>query len=291
MTKPSSTTSDERSALIRQAREAARARYARWDDSLFDALLDSPLDHIWRALKTRPPEHRLASVRTYIDLVAAGIGEGVLHGIHGEPSSLLEAFIRDKVPYWFGASNPDRHGKIAASAWNIAAGARAQAVWIDQYLLANLEDFENPMRLKETAAELLRPVLEETPAAKWNGPGTVTVISLNTIVADFLPGRITAVTPRLVCIADRRRDVRLGVLLVPNGASRCLGPMRGGDTGLPNDARLPPIRWSAVDVSIGGMRVALPLAGSLPQETLALPSGFLLASLPNSQRLWVIDSP
>lgn len=291
MTKPSSTTSDERSALILQVREAARARYARWDDRLFDALLEDPLDHIWHALKTRPPEHRLASVRTYIDLVVAGIGEGVLHGIHGEPSSLLEAFIRDKVPYWFGASNPDRHGKIAASAWNIAAGARAQAGWIDQYLLANLEEFENPMRLKEKAAELLRPVLEETPAAKWNGPCTVTVISLNTIVADFLPGRITAVTPRLVCIADRRRDVRLGVLLMPDGASRCLGPMRDDGTGMANAASLPPIQWTDDNVTIGDLQVALPLTGSLPQETLALPSGYLLASLPNSQRLWVIDSP
>lgn len=291
MTPSSSTTSAERSALIRQLREAARARYARWDDRLFDALLEDPLDHIWRTLKTRPPEHRLASVRTYIDLVAAGIGEGVLHGIHGEPSSLLEAFIRDKVPDWFAGSNPDRHGKIAASAWNIAAGARAQAGWIDQYLLANLHEFENPMRLKETAAELLRPVLEETPAARWNGPGTVTVISLNNVVADFLPGRMTAVTPRLVCIADRRRDVRLGMLLMPDGASRCLGTMRGDNAGMPDDASLPPIRWTAADVSIGDLRVALPLAGSLPQETLALPSGFLLASLPNSQRLWVIDSP
>ncbi len=284
-------TSDERSALIRQVREAAQARYARWDDKLFDALLEDPLDHIWHALKTRPPEHRLASVRTYIDLVAAGIGEGVMHGIHGEPSSLLEAFIRDKVPYWLGASNPDRHGRIAASAWNIAAGARAQAGWIDQYLLANLREFENPMRIKEKAAELLRPVLEETPAARWNGPGTVTVIALNNSAADFLPGKMTTVTPRLVCIADRRRDFRLGVLLMPDGASRCLGPMRGDGAGMTDDDSLPPIRWTAADVSIGDLRVALPLTGSLPQETLALPSGFLLASLPNSQRLWVIDSP
>jgi hypothetical protein len=291
MTKSSSTTSAERSALIRQAREAARARYARWDDRIFDALLEDPLDHIWRALKTRPPEHRLASARTYIDLVAAGIGEGVLHGIHGEPSSLLEAFIRDKVPYWFGESNPDRHGKIAATAWNIAAGGRAQAGWIDQYLLANLHEFVNPMRLKETTAELLRPVLEETPAAKWNGPGTVTVLTLNTSVADFLPGRMTTVTPRLVCIADRRRDVRLGVLLMPNGASRCLGPMRCDGAEMTDDDSLPAIRWTVADVSIGDLRISLPLAGSLPQEALALPSGFLLASLPNSQRLWVIDSP
>lgn len=291
MIRSSPTASSERAALIRQSRDAARARYARWDDTLFDALLEDPLDHIWHALKTRPPEHRLASVRTYIDLVAAGIGEGVLHGIQGEPSSLLEAFIRDKVPYWFGESNPDRHGKIAASAWNIAAGARAQAGWIDQYLLANLHEFENPMRLKETAAELLRPVLEETPAARWKGPGTVTVIALNTAVADFLPGRMTAITPRLVCIADRRRGFWLGVLLMPDGASRCLGPMRGDGEGIADDASLPLIRWTAADVSIGDLRVALPLTGSLPQETLALPSGFLLANLPNSQRLWVIDSP
>jgi hypothetical protein len=291
MTKASSTTSDGRPALIQQVREAARVRYARWDDKLFDALLEDPLDHIWRALKTRPPEHRLASARTYIDLVAAGIGEGVLHGIHGKPSSLLEAFIRDKIPNWFGESNPDRHGMIAASVWNIAAGARAQASWIDQYLMANLHEFENPMRIKEKVAELLRPVLEETPAARWSGPGTVTVIDLNNSVADFLPGRMTAVTPRLVCIADRRRDVRLGVLLMPNGTSRCLGPMRGDGAGILDDANLPQTRWTADDVSIGDLRVTLPLTGSLPQETLVLPSGYLLGTLPNSQRLWVIDSP
>jgi hypothetical protein len=291
MIKPFSTTTDERPALIRQVRDAARSRYARWDDRLFDALLEARLDHIWRALKTRPPEHRLASARTYVDLVVAGIGEGVLHGAHGEPSSLLEAFIRDKIPYWFGESNPDRHGKIASLAWNIADGARAQAAWIDQYLLANLHEFENPMCLKEKAAELLRPVLEETPAARWSGPATVTVIALNNTVADFLPGKLTVVTPRLVSIADRRRDVRLGVLLMPDGDSRCLGLMRSEGAGMTDDASLPPIRWTAADVSIGDLRVALPLTGSLPLETLALPSGYLLASLPNSQRLWVIDSP
>jgi hypothetical protein len=291
MIRVASATSADRAVLIQQAREAARVRYARWDDKLFDAFLEDPLDHIWSALKTRPPEHRLASAHTYIDLVAAGIGEGILRRIHGEPSSLLEAFIRDRIPYWFGESAPDRHGKIAASAWNIAAGARVQAGWIDQYLLANLHEFENPMRLKEKAAELLRPVLEDTPAARWNGPCTVAVINLSGSIADFLPGAMTAITPRLVSIADRRHAHRLGILLLPNGASRCLGPMRNDGSGQQDEANLPPMHWSAEGVAIGDLKVPLPLTGTLPQETLALPSGYVLASLPNSQRLWVIDSP
>jgi hypothetical protein len=81
------------------------------------------------------------------------------------------------------------------------------------------------------------------------------------------------------------------MLLMPDGASRCLGLMRSDGVGITDNASLPPIRWTTADVSIGDLRVALPLTGSLPQETLALSSGYLLASLPNSQRLWVIDSP
>ena len=37
--------------------------------------------------------------------------------------------------------------------------------------------------------------------------------------------------------------------------------------------------------------LAVPLMACQPLHTLALPNGYLLASVPNSQRIWVVETP
>ena len=132
--------------LVAPARKLAKQSHARWDDGLFENYLEEHIVPLWDCLERRSPELRPQSIQIYLELVVSGIAGGYLKAIDGPPTSLLEAFVRDRLPWWFIDSARDRHGKIAASIWNIAEGARQQAAWIEQYLLACFDDFDNPMR-------------------------------------------------------------------------------------------------------------------------------------------------
>jgi hypothetical protein len=279
-------------SIIHSARKAGKQSYARWNDQLFDRYLEEHIAPLWKRLERRDPESRPQSMQHYIGLVVAGIGAGYLTTIDGPPASLMEAFIRDRLPWWLIESARDRHGKIAQSIWNLAEGAQNQGLWIEQYLLACVDEFVNPMRLNEKAVELLEPVIQPRPAARWLGPFSATALDLRSQVEDFLPGQITQINHALICISDRRKAMRIGVLLLPQGESRLVGQMSGDVT----SAHVPEvfdksIQWGDGHVYIGNECIELPLMGCSPMTTLAVSSGYLIASAENSQRLWILDSP
>jgi len=279
-------------SIVHPARKSGKQSYARWNDQLFDLYFEEHITPLWDRLERRDPESRPQSIQHYIDLVVTGIGAGYLTTIDGPASSLMEAFIRDRLPWWFIDSARDRHGKIAQSIWNLAEGARKQGLWIEQYLLACVDEFDNPMRLKDKAVELLDPVIKPRPAARWAGPFSVISLDLRSQVEDFLPGQLTLINPALICITDRRNEMRIGVLLLPQGESRLVGQMSGDVTlvhvPIPCETSL---QWGEGDVQIGSVCIDLPLMGCSPMATLVVSSGYLIATADNSQRLWIIDSP
>jgi hypothetical protein len=279
-------------SIVHPARKSGKQSYARWNDQLFDMYFEEHISPLWDRLERRDPASRPQSIQHYIDLVVTGIGAGYLTTIDGPASSLMEAFIRDRLPWWFIDSARDRHGKIAQSIWNLADGARKQGLWIEQYLLACVDEFDNPMRLKDKAVELLDPVIKPRQAARWGGPFSVISLDLRSQADDFLPGQITQINPALICISDRRNGMRIGVLLLPQGESRLVGQMPGVATTetvpISHDTSL---QWGDGQVQIGNVCVDLPLMGCSPMNTLEVSSGYLIATAENSQRLWIIDSP
>ncbi len=279
-------------SIVHPARKSGKQSFARWNDQLFDLYFEEHITPLWDRLERRNPESRPQSIQHYIDLVVTGIGAGYLTTIDGPASSLMEAFIRDRLPWWFIDSARDRHGKIAQSIWNLAEGARKQGLWIEQYLLACVDEFDNPMRLKDKAVELLEPVIQPRPAARWLGPFSKTSLDFRTQVEDFLPGTITQINSALISICDRRKEIHIGVLLLPQGMSRLVGQMSVGVMSA-HVAEVPDmlIQWGEGNVSIGNERIELPLMGCSPMNTLAVTSGYLIASAENSQHLWVLDSP
>jgi hypothetical protein len=292
------------SALAQSIRSEGARRHARWDDAAFARFGPRWIGQLWRTLEPQGEQVQARSAGAYLTLVAAGIGAGYLSDNAGLPRTLLEGLVL-RAPWWLAATEPASHGRIIASLWNLADGARREALWMEQYLLARLGEIHDPLELPERVLELLRPALEAQPDARWQGPYGVQVINLADSLPAFLPGRISMLTPSLVRIADRRHDAAVGVLLAPvqgqagqqGGAvpaavseATCIGRMQGGEAGAPVRTAAVHVSWGRDHVQVGDTRVPLPLMACEPLHTLALASGHLLAVVATSQRLWLVQS-
>jgi hypothetical protein len=280
-------------AIIESVRAEAKQRHARWDDAVFAEYIGWEPGYIWRALDKQSAKIRERSVRIYLNLIASGVSAGYLATRASEPQTLAEFFISVRMASWLARVPPGKHAEVAATAWNIAEGARNQASWIEQYLLARAREFDDPLKLEQKALELLKPVIEPQADAVWKGPFTVTVIDIGKSIEGFLPGAMSMITPSLIRVEDRRRKSAAGVLLLPGGESRCIGRMNGEPSGGGLAAPEPDqtVAWSADSVAVGDAIVELPLMACKPLHTFALPGGYLLAAVQNSQRLWVVETP
>jgi hypothetical protein len=288
-------TEPELQALMDGVRASSKQRYARWDDNVFAQVVSWPAGYLWRTLKKQSAKVRDRSVLTYLNAVASGIGSGYVTGevtaYGGTSATLMECFLCRLMPTWLAMSPPKSHAHIAATAWNLAEGARREAAWMEQYLLARAGEFRDPMALEQKAVDLLKPVLEPQRDAAWKGPFKVTVVDPAMHMDGFLPGEISMVTPSLVQVGDRRHKTAVGVLLV-RGTPECIGRMSGAPAaGAPPSAPAVPVTWAADRVTVADTAVPLPLMGCVPLHTLTLANGFMLAAVQNSQRLWVVETP
>lgn len=279
--------------LMESIRASGARRHARWDEQVFARYCQQHASRLWEALAPAGAAVQARAVTSYLTVAAAGIGAGYL-AEDAAPPSLLQGLLGLAVG-WLSGSAPAQHAQIMTSLWNLADGARREALWMEQYLLARLADFKEPLRLQEQAAQLLRPALEPQPDARWQEPYRVETIPLAQALPSFLPGRISMLTPSLVRIADRRHDTAAGVLLaaaaapgVPQAAA-CIGRMPGSYAEYPAPAAAVAVRWGRDHVQVGETRVPLPLMACEPLHTLALASGHLLAVVANSQRLWLVQ--
>src|SRR5262245_2791819 len=271
-------------------RAEAKQRYARWDDSVFERAVSWQAGYLWRALEKHPAKVRDRLILAYLNVVASVIGAGYVTFNERAPRTLIEA-LYNLIPRWFAAARPGHHAKIAVTAWNLADGAHRDAAWMEQYLLARVGEFDDPMALEEKALELLKPVIEPQPNASWKGPFAVTVVDLAQRVNEFLPGALSMVAPGLVRVDDRRHAISVGVLLA-RGGPRCVGRMDVAPlTATPVPAPDIRVTWGHDRVTVADTTVALPLMACAPLHTLALPNGYLLAVVENSQRLWVVETP
>jgi len=280
--------------LMESIRAAGARRHARWDDQVFASYCQQHGSRLWEALAGEGAATQAGSVTSYLTVVAAGIGAGYLAQEGDAPPSLLQGLLGLAVA-WLTRSGPAHHAQIMTSLWNLADGARREAQWMEQYLLARLADFHDPLRLQEQAAQLLRPALEPQPDARWQEPYRVETIHLAQGLPSFLPGRISMLTPSLVRIGDRRHDTAAGVLLTAAAApgapqaAACIGRMPGTHEEYPAPSAAVTVRWGRDHVQVGDTRVPLPLMACEPLHTLALASGHLLAVVANSQRLWLVQ--
>jgi hypothetical protein len=269
--------------VIEQASAVAARRFASWDSARFVAWAAGPVAAVWALDPPRGAD--------LLELVAEGIGRGLLGPLDQRPWGWLDGVLRGPLLVWLQGLAPAARAQLLVDVWNLGEGAALHARWVDHYLLARLPAFSGPERLKEELVGELEPLLGEPPPAPWRGPYRLNTLDLSLLDDHFLPGPMTFVGPRILAVADRRRESVVGLLLGP-GEPSMLGPLDLPAQDLASLESPPPapvsLRWEPGRVLLGGQVVALPHLLELHEMTSAI-AGHVVASAVDSQRLWVLS--
>lgn len=277
------------SQLAEPLRHDGPRQFASWNEGAFLNWVAGPGERLWQALQNEPLERRRGTMAAFLRLLQEGIGLGYLGDCGTRPRGLLDAVVRERLPEWLAATNPDRRTELLAEVWNVSEGVAREAGWLDQYLLARSDRLNDPARFAQQLAELLEPVLSAPTSADWNGPLHVSVFDTRPVEDGFLPGPMQFIAPVLLCVRDRRRDVNFGLLLQRHGKSESVGPLgEAANYESPRDVPMPV--WEQHRARIGATHVDLPFWQE-PHEHAISAAGFLVVSTPNSQRLWIVETP
>lgn len=272
------------------ATDGAR-QHASWDDSLFEALCAESAMKLLRALESAggKPELQQTVFEGYLRLVQEGVGRGYLRRAAGGVwSNFMELVLVQFVPEQLPALKPEKRLEELTKIWNLLEGLLGEPAWINQLVLARALEFKRLVDLEEFLVEVLDPVLSPAPTAAWTGPFQQTVLDARPIDEDFLPGEMLLAAPWVLCIKDRRRPVRLGVLLQKSEKSEFIGPLPELEP-YRDSTPLPDVELKKNAIQIGEHRFKLPRL-SVPHQLAVARAGFVVASALDSQRIWVVES-
>ena len=95
--------------------------------------------------------------------------------------------------------------------FNLSEGLCGAEPWFDAFVASRLDGLSDLADLPTLVELALEDVLAPAP----DGDGELQQIQLDPRPIDplFVPGEMWLAAPRVVCVADRRRDVRLGLAL------------------------------------------------------------------------------
>lgn len=265
------------SLAVSKESAGASHRFARWNAEVFDEWASGPIAELWAQDPARG--------RDLLALVAEGVGRGWLGALSQRPKTWLDGLLRGPVLSWLPELPASERAPLLATAWNLGEGALREDAWIDRFLLARLSALTGPRTLPQDVILELEPLLDPAPPSPWTGPYRVSTMDLRASDDAFLPGALRFVGPRLLAVADRRRDIVLGLLLGP-GQPSVLGALDLEELPAAEPDGLPEVRWEG-ELVIGAQRIALPRLGE-PLELAIAPTGYVVASAVHSQRLWVV---
>jgi hypothetical protein len=271
--------------LLQRLGEEGPRRFSDWDVSLFAAYGRTYLPAVWNRLVP-------GSERTFAGLsalVQQGVGEGYLKSDpEAAPLNFLEFCLRDWLPEVLTSLPAEHHLPLLARVWNLGEGLLREPQWVNDYVMSRLGELCGDRLPEEILVEVLRPLLEPAPPARWEAPYQVTLLSLRHADDEFLPGDMQLAAPTVLVVSDRRRPVRLGIHLRRKGQSVVLGTL--GPTGpFPHEPAAINVAWEGGSARIGNQTVPLPfLAG--PFRWTLVRAGYLVASAADSQKLWIVES-
>jgi hypothetical protein len=279
-------------ALLERAQSEGPRRFAAWNAEAFAAIAGGPARRLWDRLGPGHPS-RGQVMQGYLRLIIEGVGLGFFDRASAAAeasTSLLALCFCRLIPDGLAQIPTSEQLPLMVRLWNLGEGLRLEAAWLDRYIAGATSRITDLLQVEETLVEILEPALAGGGSAEWSGPFSVSVLDTRAITPDFLPGRMHLAAPSLVCVHDRRvADRQLGVLLRPEQESRltdlvdCLGEV--AITG----ARLPEVALLDRAVRIARTQVALPFVRQ-PRGHATAPSGFVVVSAVDSQRLWVVES-
>lgn len=178
-------------AAIRSAQAAARQRHALWDADDFEAL----------CAQARPSLEMLDSTSLDAWLRVAA-----------EPcaSRTLRACLIEAGPLLAPIAAPARLNTLA-DLFNLCEGLCSAEPWFDPYVASRLDGLGDLSDLPTLVELALDDVLSPLPVD--GGALQQIMLDPRPIDPQFVPGQMWLAAPRVVCVADRRRDARLGVAL------------------------------------------------------------------------------
>jgi hypothetical protein len=270
---------------LQQLGEEGPRRFSHWDPTLFAAYCRTMLPAAWERLSSGG-ERTFAELAT---MVQHGIGEGYLKvDPEAAPANFLEFCIRSWLPDVLPGLPAEEHLPLLARAWNLGEGLLQEPDWVNEYVMCRIVEMHVGRAPEEILVEILRPLMEPAPTARWEAPYRVTILSMRPEDDEFLPGAMQLAAPTILVVSDRRRPARLGIHLRPEGRSIVLGAF-GPPGAYPEEPAGVPVTWEGGDARIGDVKVPLPfLAG--PMHWTLVPAGYLVASAVDSQKLWIVES-
>lgn len=278
-------------ALIQNyATEGAR-QHASWNAGVFEELCADPAMQLWETLQNEggKADWQQSVFEGYLRLIQEGVGRGYLRQVTGGAwSNLMELVLVQFVPEQLLSIKPAKRLEELAKIWNLLEGLLGEPAWINQLVLARALEFKRLGELQDFLVGVLDPVLSPAPTAAWNGPFQQTVLDARPIDEDFLPGEMMLAAPWVLCIQDRRRPVRLGILLQKAGRSEFIGPLPELEP-YRDSTSLPAVELQKNAIQIGKHRFKVPRL-NVPHQHAIARAGFLVASALDSQRLWVVES-
>lgn len=247
-------------ADIDAARAAARRRHALWDKTAFDALcaeaapalgaLDPVSRQAWLRLASEPsPSRTLRRCLARAEALLLPIDAAA------RPQALVDLF-------------------------NLCDGMLAGEAWFDPFIASRLDGLSDLTDLPTLIELALDDVHSAAPSA-W---GAVQRFTLDPRPIDplFVPGHFSLVAPRVLCVADRRRDTCLG-LAFGRDLVTLFGPVPALEPIVPPEPR----------VTVGEYRAqfgeeTLYLGDLYPTHAHFVLGSALVAAAVDSQRVWVM---
>jgi hypothetical protein len=270
---------------LRRLGEEGPRRFSNWDAPLFAAYCRTVLPAMRQVLPAGC-ERTFAGLSA---LVHQGIGEGYLKSDPAsEPANFLEFCIRDWLPEVLCVLPEEEHLPLLARVWNLGEGLLHEPEWVDGYVMSRIGELRGQGTPEAILIDILRPLLEPAPAARWEGPYRVTLLSLRQADDEFLPGEMKLAAPTVLVVSDRRRPVRLGVHLCREGRSMVVGRF-GPNARFPDEPNAVDVEWERGSVRIGDDRVSLAFLAE-PFRWAVASAGYVVASASDSQKLWIVES-
>jgi hypothetical protein len=276
---------DAAQALLRRLAEEGPRRFSAWDAPRFEAYGRGFLAAAWDRLS----EGRGPTFAGLAAMVQQGIGRGYLGGDPGAaPGNFLEFCLRDWLPDALAGLPAEQHSTLMARVWNLGEGLLREPAWVDGYVMSRVGEFRGRDKPEAFLVDILRPLLEPAPEARWEAPYLVTTISLRKSDDEFLPGDMQLAATTVLVVSDRHRPVRLGIHLRRQGRSVVLGAFgpAGAFADGPSGVA---VAWEGDAARIGADVVTPPWLGRPFRWTLVR-AGFLVASALDSQKLWIIEA-
>jgi len=270
---------------LRQLGAEGPRRFSQWDAALFVAYGRTVLPEAWERL----PSGCARSFAGLAAMVQQGIGEGYLASDpESNPQNFLEFCLRNWLPEVLAGLPAEEHMPLLARVWNLGEGLLREPEWVNVYVMARIGELRGARTPEAVLADVLRPLMEPAPPARWEAPYRVTLLALRPASDEFLPGEMQLAAPTVLVVSDRRRPVRLGIHLRREGQSEVLGTF-GPSGPFQDEPAAVPVAWAGGRARIRGDDVWLPfLAG--PFRWTLVRAGYLVANAADSQKLWIVES-